>query len=76
MTEKDKSPQNTGKRIDLNESLNRISNLNPNVPTEKSLDGITNLNPQAIQPNSEHQNQTQNDSTSGQGDSSQPSTDN
>ena len=59
------SSKNTGKPTTLRESVNGVTNLNPNPTVKKSLDGITNLNPQATQQTTQTQtqNQTQSNTT-------------
>jgi len=75
MTEKGNTSQYVGKQTTLRESVNGVTNLNPNATLKKSLDGITDLSPQATQQPAQSQDQTQSDSSSqgGSGDSSSDS---
>ena len=63
MADKENSSQTTGSKTTLKESVNGITNLNPNATVKKSLDGITDLNPQATQKPVQSQDQTQGDSS-------------
>ncbi|MCP4974845.1 MAG: hypothetical protein GY931_01670 [Maribacter sp.] len=64
MADKENTSQSTGNKTTLKESINGVTNLNPNATVKKSLDGITDLNPQATQQPAQSQNQTQNDTSS------------
>lgn len=72
MSDKENTSQDAGSKKILKESVNGVTNLNPNVTVKKSVDGITDLNPQATQQPAQSQNQTQNE-TSGQNGSSDSS---
>jgi hypothetical protein len=75
MADKENTSQNAGKQTTtLKESVNGITNLNPNNMLKKSLDGITNLSPQATQQPAQPQDQSQNN-TPTQSDSSGSSPD-
>jgi hypothetical protein len=75
MADKENTSQNAGKQnTNLKESVNGISNLNPNNTLKKSLDGITDLSPQATQQPAQSQDQSQNN-TPNQSDSSESSSD-
>ncbi|HFD32919.1 MAG TPA: hypothetical protein ENJ28_09480 [Gammaproteobacteria bacterium] len=67
MAEKEDSSKITGSKT-IKESVNGITNLNPNATVKKSLDGITNLNPQATEKPVQSQDQGQS-SSSNQGNS-------
>lgn len=56
------------------ESVNGVTNLNPNATSKRSLNGITDLSPQTTQQPAQPQDQTQSD-TSNQGDSGGESSD-
>ena len=60
MADKENTSQNAGKQTTtLKESVNGITNLNPNNTLKKSLDGITDLSPQATQQPAQSQDQSQ-----------------
>lgn len=68
MADKDNSSQTISGKTTLKESVNGVTNLNPNATVKKSLDGITDLNPQAIQQAVQTQDQAPNNSNNDQGD--------
>jgi hypothetical protein len=70
VVDKDDSSQKITGKTTLKESVNGVTNLNPNATTKKSLDGITDLNPQATQQPVQPQDQaTNNNSNNDQGNS-------